>query len=131
MDNEYTRHIETMKQMLWARAVAFEILGVKTSASNEELKRAYRLACLKYHPDRNPYDPDAHKKFLLIQCAYDLLTEGKACDKLMEQVGKLEERPGSDKYNLDNPWGHFLWWREKFFGLKNEGQANGKRSSCI
>jgi DnaJ-class molecular chaperone len=120
MDNDYTRHIEKMKQMLLAREVAFEILGVKTSASNEELKRAYRQACLKYHPDRNQQDPNAHKKFLIIKCAYDLLNGGKPCEKLMEQAGKRDERPQNDKYNLENPWGHFLWWREKFFSTPTE-----------
>ena len=131
MYNDYARHIEKMKQMLRAREVAFDILGVKTSSSNEELKRAYRRACLKYHPDHNQQDPDAHKKFLIIKCAYDILTEGKTCEELMEQVGKDDEIPRSDKYNLDNPWGHFLWWRDKFFSLKNERKSSGKRSSCI
>jgi len=120
MDNDYSRNIEKMKQMLRAREVAFEILGVKASASGETLRRAYRQACLKYHPDHNQQDLDTHKKFLIIKCAYDLLTEGKPCEKLMAQAEKWDERPRSDKYNLDNPWGHFLWWREHFFSTSTE-----------
>lgn len=120
MNNDYTRYIEAMKQMLRAREAAFEILGVKTSASNQELKRAYRQACLIYHPDRNQHDPDAHNKFVLIKCAYVLLTEGKPCDRLLESVSQERKRSGNDKYNLDNAWGHFLWWREKFFATYSE-----------
>jgi len=115
MSSDYSRQIEKMKSLLLARQAAFEILGVKTSASSEELKIAYRQACLKYHPDHNQHDRDAEKKFLMIKCAYDLLTEGKPCEKLMEQIKTRDNRPKDDKYNLDNPWGHFLWWREKFF----------------
>ena len=53
-----------MKQMLRAREVAFEMPGVKMSASNEELKSAYRRARLKYHPDRKQQNPDVDNKFL-------------------------------------------------------------------
>ena len=115
MSSDYSRQIEKMKSLLLAREAAFEILGVKTSAGSEELKTAYRRACLKYHPDHNQHNHDANKKFLMIKCAYELLTEGKPCEKLMEQIEKRDNHPKDDKYNLDNPWGHFLWWREKFF----------------
>ena len=120
MDNDYARHIEKMKQMLQAREVAFEILGVKASASDEKLKQAYRQACLKYHPDRNPHDSEAHKQFLLIKSVCDLLTEGKLGERLLESLPQRGKRSGSDKYNLDNPWEHILWWREKFFSASTE-----------
>jgi len=123
MDNDYNRHIKKMKLLLRAREAAFEILGVKASADNEELKRAYRQACLKYHPDHNQQNHDAQKKFLMIKCAYDLLTEGKPCEKLMEEAKKWDDRPKNDKYNLDNPWGHFLWWREKFFSTGDQNDS--------
>jgi len=125
MSNDYTGHIKKIELLLRAREAAFEILGVKTSASSEELKRAYRRSCLKYHPDRNQQDPNARKKFLIIKCAYELLAEGKPCEKLMEQAGKWDQGPKDDKYNLDNPWGHFLWWREKFFSTSTK---NGSKA---
>jgi hypothetical protein len=101
---------------LQARRAACKILGVEDNVSKEALKKAYRRASLKYHPDHNPNDSDAEKKFALVTCAYELLAEDKPCDKLLEEIKSWPEVPEDDKYKLDNPWGHFLWWREKFFG---------------
>ena len=101
---------------LQARRAACKILGVDENVSKESLKKAYRQASLKYHPDHNCNDNDAEKKFLLINCAYELLAEDKPCDKLLDEIKSWPDAPEDDKYNLDNPWGHFLWWREKFFG---------------
>lgn len=43
----------------------YEILGVKTSATEKEIKRAFRKLAIKYHPDKNK-DPDAEEKFVEI-----------------------------------------------------------------
>lgn len=100
---------------LQARRAACKILGVEEDATGEALKKAYRQASLKYHPDRNPNDKDAEKKFALVNCAYELLARDKPCKMLLEEIKSWPGVPEDDKYKLDNPWGHFLWWREKFF----------------
>jgi len=107
---------ERITRDLRARRAACKILEVTEDADKQALKKAYRRASLKFHPDHNPNDSDAHKKFSLVNCAYELLTEDKPCEMLLEEIRSWPGVPEDDKYKLDNLWGHFLWWREKFFG---------------
>ncbi len=51
----------------------YKILGVDPSASQEEIKKAYRKLVLKYHPDRNPGDKEAEERFKEINEAYEVL----------------------------------------------------------
>ena len=53
----------------------YEVLGVDRSASDDELKKAYRKLAMKYHPDRNKGDADAEKKFKEASEAYDVLRD--------------------------------------------------------
>ena len=53
----------------------YEVLGVQKSASAEEIKKAYRKAAMKYHPDRNPGDKEAEAKFKEVGEAYEILSD--------------------------------------------------------
>lgn len=52
----------------------YDILGVDKSASEDEIKKAYRKMAMKYHPDRNPDNSEAEAKFKEAAEAYDVLS---------------------------------------------------------
>ena len=54
----------------------YEILGVERSASQEDIRRAFRRLAMEHHPDRNP-DPDAEATFKRIAAAYEVLSDAE------------------------------------------------------
>jgi len=70
----------------------YEVLGLEKSASSEEINKAYRRLSKEYHPDRNPGDDEANKKYLEIQEANEELTG----------IGK---RNSANR----NPWSNSAW----------------------
>jgi len=53
----------------------YDVLGVSKDASADDIKRAYRRMAMKYHPDKNPDDKDAEKKFKQCAEAYEVLSD--------------------------------------------------------
>ena len=55
----------------------YDVLGVKKTATQDEIKKAYRKLARKYHPDANPNDPKAEEKFKEVSSAYEVLSDAE------------------------------------------------------
>jgi len=75
MKRDDSEFMERITCDLDAHKAACKVLGVPEGFDMNSLKKAYRRASLKYHPDHNQNDPDANKKFALVKCAYELLAK--------------------------------------------------------
>src|SRR5579864_3933008 len=64
----------------------YEILGVKKSASADDIRKAFRKLARKYHPDVNPGDKAAEEKFKALSEANDVLSDPKK-RKIYDQLG--------------------------------------------
>lgn len=72
----------------------YDVLGVQPTATELEIKKAYRKLAIIHHPDKNPNDPTAHEKFQNIGEAYQVLSDTdlrKAYDKFGKDHAKPQE----------------------------------------
>jgi curved DNA-binding protein CbpA len=69
----------------------YQILGVSRDATKARIKRAYRRLVMKWHPDKNPDNPDAEEQFRKIQQAYEyLINDNIPLDQATEYQGGNE-----------------------------------------
>jgi molecular chaperone DnaJ len=71
----------------------YDALGVSKSASQDEIKKAYRKLVREHHPDRNPGDKEAEERFKEIQGAYDVLSDPEK-RKRYDAFGSADGRAG-------------------------------------
>lgn len=79
----------------------YTVLGVPKSATQDEIKSAYRKLAMKYHPDRNPGDKAAEEKFKNITAAYDVLGD-ETKRRQYDEYGSYSE--SSNSYANSGNW---------------------------
>lgn len=83
----------------------YEVLGVSKTASDAEIKKAYRKLAKKYHPDSNPNDAVAAERFKEINEAYDVLSDPEK-KKLYDRFGAAAFEAGFDP----KAGSRRIWW---------------------
>ena len=96
----------------------YSVLGLKKDADDTDIKKAYRKKAQEYHPDRNPENPEAEKKFKEVQEAYETLSD-KQKRGFYDQYGKTGPQggfPGGGAAGFDfSQFGGFADIFENFF----------------
>ncbi len=123
--------MDTINQQLEAQKAAYRILHVPETADMKQIKKAYRAAAVEHHPDHHQNSPQANQEFVRIKCAYEFLLQGTYCDLLFEQNYDSCSNGEESPYRTDNSWGHFLWWKDKFFEPQYLNRKMKKHNSCI
>ena len=82
----------------------YEVLGVSKTATDAEIKKAYRKLAMKYHPDYNPGDKEAEEKFKEINEANEVLSDAKK-RQLYDQYGFAGVDPNYAAQNGGGPGG--------------------------
>ncbi|MFK7988243.1 MAG: molecular chaperone DnaJ [Sandaracinaceae bacterium] len=101
----------------------YEVLGVEKSASETELKKAYRKLALQYHPDRNQGDDEAEAKFKEVSEAYAVLNDEEKRG-IYDRYGHagLNSQGGPGFGNVEDIFSHFGDIFGDIFGMGGGGR---------
>jgi curved DNA-binding protein len=91
----------------------YSILGLTKTASEDEIKKAFRKLAVKYHPDKNPGNKEAEEKFKELNEAYEVLSDPEKRKKYdrfgpnWNQFNGAQARQGPHEYEANGPGGSF------------------------
>lgn len=105
----------------------YELLGVSRTASEAELKAAFRRLAIQHHPDRNPDVPDAQARFTEINQAHQILSDPEkraAYDRYGASAFDRSRGPGVDFSSIDSIFGDILG----AFGFRSGDRGDFKKS---
>lgn len=83
----------------------YKVLGVRRDASQQDIQKAHRDLAMKYHPDKNPDDKTAKKKFQEVQEAFDLLNDPKKREMFDRYGSSFEQMGGGGAGGAGSPGG--------------------------
>jgi len=105
MDETWQDNIEILQNV---DKISREILNVSSTATDTEIKKAFRKKALHYHPDVNQNKNS--EQFQLVCCSYKFLVSGEICHELINAY-KNTEKGESPESN----WKYWCWWINTFF----------------
>uniref|UniRef100_A0A0K0FXH9 DnaJ homolog subfamily C member 10 n=1 Tax=Strongyloides venezuelensis TaxID=75913 RepID=A0A0K0FXH9_STRVS len=88
----------------------YELLGVSKDADDRTIRRAFKKLAIKYHPDKNKDDPDAHTKFVKINRAYEVLKD----EELRKKYDQFGEEGLDNNFNGGNNYQSYSFYKDKF-----------------
>src|SRR5262245_35192649 len=120
----------------------YKVLGLDKNATQDDIKKAYRKLARKYHPDLNPNDKEANKKFQQINEANEVLSDPEKRKKY-DQYGKDWQHAEQFEHARQAQGSRSTQWQENFTGdFDEEGfsdffqsifgkQGSGSKSSNV
>lgn len=110
----------------------YEVLGISKSADANEIKSSYRKMALKYHPDKNPDNPESENLFKEAAEAYEVLSDEDKRTRY-DRYGHEGLRGGQDYHNYSNINDIFSQFGgagsifEEFFNMGGGGRNSGRQ----
>ncbi|KAI1082719.1 hypothetical protein F5B20DRAFT_577794 [Whalleya microplaca] len=116
-----------MNRRIIYRKDLYRRLRVSSTATENDIRKGYRMQCLKYHPDKSGNTPGNHVRFIKVQEAYEVLRDRQSRKEYDEFRRRLAQRR-SGKSSPLNSSGHHPAPDDRYSGQANENSQRHDRS---